>query len=127
MVVDTSALFAVVLEEPEAANCETVLKAAPKILISAGTMAEALVVANRRGLSAELMAIITGLGLQVEPVTAATARLVGLAHARWGKGVDPAGLNFGDCFSYALATERGLPLLYVGGDFSKTDVVAALG
>jgi len=70
--------------------------------------------------------LIDELGFEVAPVTQATAQRVTRAYERWGKGVHPAGLNFGDCFAYALAEERGWPLLYVGGDFSRTDVVSAL-
>jgi ribonuclease VapC len=54
------------------------------------------------------------------------ARLVADAYARWGKGVDPAGLNFGDCFAYALASETASPLLYVGNDFAATDLQPAI-
>ena len=59
-------------------------------------------------------------------VTPAAARRVAQAHARWGKGLHPASLNFGDCFAYALAAEHGCPLLYVGGDFAQTDIRPAL-
>jgi ribonuclease VapC len=63
---------------------------------------------------------------EVAPVTGATARLAGEAYGRWGKGIHPAGLNYGDCFSYALAKERDWPLLFIGDDFSRTDILSAL-
>lgn len=65
-------------------------------------------------------------GVEVVPVTAATAARVAEAYARWGKGRHPAGLNLGDCFAYALAREAGCPLLYVGQDFAQTDLPAAI-
>ena len=66
--------------------------------------------------------LIDGLGFNAVAVTPAAARRVALAYARWGKGVHAAGLNFGDCFAYELAREHDCPLLYVGGDFARTDV-----
>jgi len=62
----------------------------------------------------------------VVPVTAKVAYQVAAAYRRWGKGVHPASLNYGDCFAYALARERNLPLLYIGQDFAQTDVQSAL-
>lgn len=125
IVVDTSALMAILLGEAEADRCADVLEAADTILISSGTMAEAMIVALRRGLEDEMERLITGLGFEIVPVDAATARNVAAAYGRWGKGVHPAGLNFGDCFAYALAKERGCPLLYVGEDFSRTGLERA--
>ena len=69
--------------------------------------------------------LIRGLGCQVVPVTEQDAFTVAAAYARWGKGVHPAGLNYGDCFAYALARQRGCPLLFVGEDFTQTDLMAA--
>jgi ribonuclease VapC len=66
--------------------------------------------------------LIDGLGFDVVPVTESAAHRISEAYARWGKGLHPAGLNFGDCFSYQLAMEHDCPLLFVGNDFSKTDV-----
>jgi ribonuclease VapC len=123
--VDTSALMAIVLGEPEAAVCMDVLESEADVVISAGTMAEALVVAGRRGVSYEISALIEGLGLMVSPVTEATARGIALTYARWGKGLHPVGLNLGDCFAYVVAKENDCPLLYVGDDFSRTDVTSA--
>ena len=125
IVADTSALMSVLLNEPGATDVVAVLEAETDVLISAATMAEALIVAGRRNVGSEMAALIEDLGLTVEPVSSADARRVALAYSRWGRGVHPAGLNFGDCFAYALATARGLPLLFVGDDFNRTDVVPA--
>jgi len=70
--------------------------------------------------------LITGVGIQVIPLIEADAVRVADAYNRWGKGVHPAGLDYGDCFAYVLAQARKCPLLYVGNDFSKTDVQSAL-
>lgn len=125
IVVDTSALMAILLGEPQAERCAEVLERETQVLVSAGTLAEALIVARRRNVDDELSALINGLGLEVAPVTAAVAERVAQAYARWGRGVHPAGLNFGDCFAYALAQEVGAPLLFVGDDFARTDVASA--
>ena len=110
------------LDEPDAAACMDVLSTAGALAISAGTVAEALIVADRRGCGQEMRRLIDGLGFNVSPVSLPAARHVADAYARWGKGVDPAGLNFGDCFAYALANETASPLLFVGNDFSATDL-----
>ncbi len=124
--VDTSALVAIVLGEADAGACIAVLKAESEILISAGTMAEALVVAARRGVAEEMVELLDGLGFEIVTVTPASARRIAAAYARWGKGIDPAGLNFGDCIAYEVAKERNCRLLFVGGDFTRTDVTAAI-
>lgn len=124
--VDTSALMAIVLGEAEADACMTVLKAETEVLISAGTLAEALIVADRRAIGEEISRLIGGLGFEIVSVTPASARRIAAAYARWGRGLHPAGLNFGDCFSYEVAKAHSCPLLYVGDDFSKTDLESAL-
>ena len=126
IVVDTSALVAVVLGEPESDACIGVLARADPIVISAVTAAEALIVAARRGVGDEMRQLLDGLGAEIAPVAPAAARRVADSYARWGKGAHPAGLNFGDCFSYDLASERSCPLLFVGQDFAKTDIRSAL-
>jgi ribonuclease VapC len=126
IVVDTSALMAVILQEPMAAACAGVLQSDPVVLISAGTLAEALIVADSRRIAKELAELVADLRLDVAPVTRATAERMLAAHAQWGKGFHPAGLNFGDCFAYATAKEHACPLLYVGNDFGKTDIKSAL-
>jgi ribonuclease VapC len=124
--VDTSALMAIVLNEPEADACIAALEADDEILISAGTVAEALIVAARRNVGAEMASIIDGLGFEFVTVTPAAARRIAQAYGQWGKGVNPAALNFGDCFAYELAREFACRLLYVGDDFSKTDIESVL-
>ncbi len=94
--------------------------------MSAGTLAECLIVAGHRGKASEMQRLVEGLGLIIDPVSPATARHVAAAHARWGKGIHPAGLNFGDCFAYAAAQAHRAPLLFVGDDFARTDVTPAL-
>ena len=124
--VDTSALMAILLDEPEAAACAEAFATNDRIVISAATVAEALIVAGRRGLGAEMNALLEGLDLEIAGVSLAMARRVADACARWGKGVHPAGPNFGDCFAYKAARIRNYPLLYVGTDFARTDVASAL-
>ena len=122
--VDTSALMAILLAEADGDACIAALETGQEVLISAGTMAEALIVAARRHVDEEMAALIDDLGFTVVPVTAPGARRVAAAYARWGKGVHPAGLNFGDCFAYVVARDHECPLLYVGDDFAQTDVSA---
>jgi len=124
--VDTSALMAIVLGEAEADACIRVLESETEVVISAGTVAEALMVAGRRNVGEEAARLIDGLGFEIVSVTAASARRIGAAYARWGKGLHPARLNFGDYFAYEIAKEHSCPLLYVGDDFSKTDLESAL-
>jgi ribonuclease VapC len=124
--VDTSALMAIVLNDPRADACIAALEAEDDLLISAGTVAEALIVAARRNVGEEMERLIDGLGFEVVNVTSASARRIAQAYEQWGKGVHPAALNFGDCFAYEVAKEHGCRLLYVGEDFSKTDVEKVL-
>lgn len=124
--VDTSALMAIVPDEPQAEACMAALEAEDEILISAGTVAEALIVSARRNVGEEMAQLIDGLGFDIIDVTPAVARRVADAYSSWGKGVDPAALNFGDCFAYAVAKERDCPLLYVGDDFARTDIRSVL-
>lgn len=125
IVVDTSAFMAVVLDEPAAEACSDIMARADEIVISAGTLAEALIVAGRRNLGPAMERLISGLGCQVVPVTEHDAFKVAKAYAQWGRGVHPAGLNYGDCFAYVLASQNSCPLLFVGNDFTKTDVTGA--
>lgn len=124
--IDTSALMAVVKNEPEADRCAQVLLREPVLVISAGTLAEALIVAARQGVDAEMAHLILGLQWDVAAVDEPAARRVADAYNRWGKGVHDARLNLGDCFAYEVASRMRCPLLYVGNDFSKTDLVSAL-
>ena len=124
--VDTSALMAIVLNESEADACIAALEIEDDLLISAGTVAEALIVAARRDVGEAMERLIDGLGFEVVVVTPASARRIAHAYARWGRGVHPAALNFGDCFAYEVAKEHRCPLLYVGSDFAQTDVEGVL-
>jgi len=117
--VDTSALMAIALGEEEADACIKVLETESEVVISAGTVAEALIVAARRNVLEEVRRLIDGLGFQIVSVTSASAQRIAAAYTRWGRGVHPAGLNFGDCCSYEVAKEHSCPLLYVGDDFAN--------
>jgi ribonuclease VapC len=125
--IDTSALIAIVLDEPSARACSAVLKN-PEIdfLISAGTLLEVQIVAARKGCRTGLQELLATIPFKVIDVTAPRAELAAAAYRQFGKNFHPAGLNYGDCFAYATAKEFGCPLLYVGQDFSRTDIVPAL-
>jgi ribonuclease VapC len=124
--VDTSALMAILLDEPDAERCIAALTAHSGVLISAGTLAECLIVAARRNVGDEMVALLDGFGFEMVSVTPAAARRISEAYSRWGKGVQKAGLNFGDCFAYEVAKEHDCPLLYIGDDFTRTDLASAL-
>jgi ribonuclease VapC len=129
MVVDTSALIAVLNNEPGSARLEAAMLAAPRVLVSAATLVEASIVADSTALPdgiAELDALLRELRAEVVPVTREHAELARAAYRQFGKGRHPAALNFGDCFSYALARALGEPLLFIGNDFVKTDVEAVI-
>ena len=125
IVIDTSAIMAILLDEPEADSCIAAIAGNDILLMSAGTLAETLIVADRRAVGTEAATLINGLGVEVVPVTPEDARRVAAAYTQWGKGLHPAALNFGDCFGYALARERDCPLLFIGEDFARTDIVSA--
>ena len=120
--VDTSALMAILQSETEAESCVRVLAETDRIVISAGTLAEALIVAAQRGLGQEMSELTEGLDMEIVSVSPAAARRVAACYATWGRGVHPAGLNFGDCFAYEVAARLDCPLLNVGDDFSRTDL-----
>jgi ribonuclease VapC len=121
IVVDTSALMAIVLNEAEADACAAALVAEDRLLISAGTLAEALIVAARRNVGEQMQRLLDGLGFEVVDVTPAAARRIAEAYGRWGRDGHPGGLNFGDCFAYEAAKTRGCRLLHLGDDFARTD------
>lgn len=125
LAVDTSALMAVVLSETQARACRHALEAEPTLILSAATLVEALIVSSRRGVEDEMSRLIDGLGIEIVPVTAISARRAAEAYRRWGRNFHPAALNFSDCFAYEVAQAHGCPLLFVGEDFSGTDVRAA--
>lgn len=124
--VDTSALMAILLDDPHADACASVLEDDNHPVISAVTVAEALIVAARRNVAEEMEQLIGNLGFEIMNVTPASARRVAEAYGKWGKGMHPAGLNFGDCFAYQVAKEQQCRLLFVGNDFAQTDVSSAL-
>ena len=126
MVLDTSALMALLLDEPEGDAIAKVLSGEDPFIISAGTLSEALIVARRRGLADEMAELLDAIGAEVDVLDAAKAVAAADAYARWGKGAHPAGLNFGDCFAYVTAKANNMPLLYIGEDFAKTDVLSVL-
>jgi ribonuclease VapC len=125
MVVDTSALLAVLLEEPDGALFLARLGGTQRPLLSAANWLElGIVVDARKGPQwlADLDAFLEGLDVAVVPVSLSQARIARDTYRRFGKGNHPAGLNFGDCFAYALAKERDVPLPFKGDDFALTDV-----
>ncbi len=126
IVLDTSALMALLLAEHEADQIAKILKSDEDFKISAGTLAEALNVAEQRGLSEEMSRILEGIAVATETVSAAGAIGISEAYLTWGKSIHPGGPYFGDCFSNVTATASGSSLLYVGGDFAKTDLKSAL-
>jgi len=93
--------------------------------MSAASLAETLIVANRKDASSDMAALIYLLGIEVEPLTEALAISSAESYRLSGKGRHPAGLNFGDSFSHALAKDFNCPLLFVGADFSQTNVRSA--
>ena len=128
MIVDSSALVAILGSEPEADDLENSLLDAPLRRISAVTYVEtAIVVDSRRDavLSRRLDEFLRETEVDIEPVTSDQARLAREAYRDFGKGRHRAGLNFGDCFAYALAKDKGEPLLFKGEDFRRTDVEVA--
>jgi ribonuclease VapC len=129
MVVDSSALVAIFFMEPDAPNYLQALQAAPSLCMSAANLLEIAIVIDNAETSEQMLDLDLFLAeaeVEIVPVTARQARLAREAYRRYGKGNHPAKLNFGDCFAYALARERNLPLLFKGDDFTRTDLRAAL-
>jgi ribonuclease VapC len=128
MVIDTSAIVAIACNEPEASDFERRIADDPVRLISAATVVEtAMVIEARFGErgGSELDLWLHKAAVEIVAVGAEHADQARRAWRRYGKGRHPAGLNFGDCFSYALAALTREPLLFKGDDFSKTDIQAA--
>jgi ribonuclease VapC len=128
MVIDTSAIVAIALNEAEAPLFEQSIADDPIRLMSAATMLEAAMVIEARlgeAGGSELDLWLHKVGVEIVAVEPEHADQARRAWRRYGKGRHPAGLNFGDCFSYALAMLTGEPLLYKGNDFSQTDIRAA--
>ena len=128
--VDTSALLAILLGEPERAQCQAALDAADQAVMSAGSLIEARIVARGKGgdpMVALLDALIEQAGIAIMPVNEEQAKIAHTGFVQFGKGNGhPAQLNFGDLFGYALAKSNNAPLLFKGDDFAATDVAAAM-
>jgi ribonuclease VapC len=127
MIVDSSAIIALLRDEPDAAAMAEALQEAPVRHISAVTYVEAAIVAdNDRNplLSRRFDGLVRDAQMLIEPVTARQAELARQAYRDFGKGRHKAGLNLGDCFAYALAKEMDEPLLFKGDDFRHTDIEA---
>ncbi len=128
MIVDSSALLAVLYREPDAERYETAIAAVPNCRMSVVNALEASIVVEGRGGAAaghELDVFLERAGIELTPVTVEHAAAARRAWRRFGKGNHPAALNFGDCFAYALADVTGEPLLFKGEDFARTDVETA--
>ena len=126
IVVDTSALIAVIAEEARMNDCSDALSLANEIVISAGTMVEYEIVSSRPELRKVANRFIEDLKPRVVAVDEVFAQSVGQHYRQWGRGFHKAGLNMGDCYAYTLAQLLDLPLLFIGNDFSLTDVRSVL-
>lgn len=129
IVVDTSAIVAILFQETGATSAaKTLAEASSRYLSAASWVEAAIVVEAHKGAdgSLEFDALIDSAGIEIIPVTEEITRAARAAWRRYGKGRHPAGLNFGDCFAYGLAKVRELPLLAIGDDFAKTDLVMAI-
>ena len=129
MVIDTSAIIAILANEPEAPKLARAIQSDAIRLLSAANLLEtAIVIEARYGAigGEKLDELLQIAQVDIEPVTAETAAIARVTYRTYGKGVHPAGLNFGDCFAYALAKQTGQPLLFKGDDFAQTDVQAVL-
>ena len=125
MILDTSALLAVLFDEPDADRYERAIAGATTCRMSVANYLEAtMVVEIRMGVDGgrQLDDLVETAGIELEPVTVEQAQAARLAWRRFGKSNHPAGLNFGDCFAYALSEVTGEPLLYKGDDFALTGV-----
>ena len=130
MVIDPSALLAILLKEPEAeALARAIWRGTPRLLSAAGLLEASMVIEARLGVegSRDLDLLIYRAGIEIVPVDVQQADVARVAWRRYGKGNHPAALNFGDCFSYALAKVTGGTLLFKGGDFGRTDLEAMIG
>jgi ribonuclease VapC len=130
VIIDTSALIAILRKEPEATRFAEIMEAADTRRLSAVNYLEAAVVVDARHNpidSRRFDDFVREGSIVIEPVTETQARIARDAYRDFGKGSGhPAQLNFGDCFSYALAKAFGEPLLFKGRDFSRTDIVSAV-
>jgi ribonuclease VapC len=129
MIVDTSAVVAVLFGEPEADAYTRLIHDADRCLISSGTFLELSIVIERQTgpeVARQCDMFFRRAGIIIEPFTVEQAHIARQAFHDFGKGRHPAGLNFGDCFAYALTKTSGEPLLFKGEDFRRTDIVSVL-
>lgn len=130
MIIDTSALIAILRDEPEAESCARAIEEAADRRLSAVNFVEAAAVMDGTRdpvISRRFDDLIREAGISLEPVTERQARIAREAYRDFGKGSGhPGKLNFGDCFAYALAKDRGEPLLFKGDDFGHTDIESVL-
>ena len=125
MVIDTSAVIAILTAEPSAPQAARAIEAGASRLLSAASLLEAsIVIETRKGEAGarELDLLIYRAAIDIVAVDSDQAEIARVAWRRFGKGRHPAGLSYGDCFAYALAKSRDLPLLFCGGDFTHTDL-----
>jgi ribonuclease VapC len=129
MIIDTSAVLAILFDEDDAARFADAIAGADQRAMSAASFLEAgVVIDNQLGPAAgrQLDALLARAEVEISPVTREQAEIARQAYLDYGKGHHPARLNFGDCFAYALAKATNQPLLFKGDDFAQTDVAAAL-
>jgi ribonuclease VapC len=128
MILDTSAILAILFEEDDAEIYAQAITRAESCRLSAATFAETAILVEaqtRNNGGRQLDAFIRRAGISIDPVTEEQAHIARQAFIDFGKGRHPAGLNYGDCFSYALSKTTQEPLLFKGKDFAKTDLAAA--
>lgn len=128
MILDTSVIIAILFDEADAEIYASLISRADSCRVSAASFVEAAIVVEAQTKSSgggQLDAFMRRAAVKIEPVTEEQAHIARQAFADFGKGRHAAGLNFGDCFAYALSKDSGEPLLYKGKDFSRTDVIAA--
>ncbi len=126
MIVDTSALIAMLRREPDAAILRERLLAAQYVSMSAGTLLECRMIAARYDVAGELAELIEATAIRIIPVDEAQVTAAFDGFRRYGKGRHPTGLNLGDLFAYGLARLLDEPLLFKGDDFARTDIRPAL-
>ena len=124
---DTSALIAVLTEEPDAEIFSDLMEREGPVQITTATAVEFLIVALGKsdGLYRDAIIMLEGPNIEIVQLDRTLTLAAGEANRRYGKGRHPAALNFGDTFAYALASVRNLPLLFKGNDFARTDVISA--
>jgi len=129
MILDSSALVAILFKEPEAERLAGMIRDTDTTAIAAPTLLETAIIAEGRtlpGMAEKLDALLGAIRPEIVPFTAEHVNLARDAWRRYGKGRHKAGLNLGDCFAYALAKERGQALLFKGDDFAATDIEPAI-